>query len=173
MHRYRNLAELNPGRSFDTDLSWQRLLVQNVQDLTDYTGLVIWPDWPVEKTLLICWSWLLSLTGERTREARNNLLYGVVLTISQMIRNPWVKPYGIYWSNDHILHCIHTGLNIGGGPGEDSCIRTHGGGMKMYGVQQGGGSKSAVFCVRNIWMAPIEAKFNFHWRGCQIPTSLP
>ena len=24
----------------------------------------------------------------------------------------------------------------------------------MYGVQQGGGSKSAVFCVRNIWMAP-------------------
>ena len=34
-------------------------------------------------------------------------------------------------------------------------VRIGGGGMKMYGVQQGGGSKSGVFCVRNIWMAPI------------------
>ena len=35
---------------------------------------------------------------------------------SQMIRNPRFNPYGTYiLSNDHILHCIHTGLNIGGG----------------------------------------------------------
>ena len=34
MHRYRNLAELNPGRSFDTDLSRQKAAVQNVQDQT-------------------------------------------------------------------------------------------------------------------------------------------
>ena len=26
----------------------------------------------------------------------------------------------------------------------------------MYGVQQGGGSKSGIFCVRNIWMAPYS-----------------
>ena len=34
MHRYRNLAELNPGQSFDTDLSRQRLHVQYAQDQT-------------------------------------------------------------------------------------------------------------------------------------------
>ena len=41
-----------------------------------------------------------------------------------------------------------------GGGGTHAYVRI--GGMKMYGVQQGGGggSKSAIFCVRNIWMAP-------------------
>ena len=65
MHRYRNLAELNPGRSFDPDLSRQRLLVQNLQDQTTQDLLYDLIDLPVGKTLLIRWSWLLSLTGER------------------------------------------------------------------------------------------------------------
>ena len=60
----------------------------------------------------------------------------------------WFKTYDlthmVYWSNDHILHCIHTGLNIGGKThayvhieGIWKCI--------MYRVQQGGGQNRPFF----------------------------